>query len=263
MEYMQLNYLLVELGICLAVLLVLILRLFPFFKRKRPALPVLYYGADVLADGTEIMPIKTFQKQLDFLLSRGFTPVLPQDLLSFGDTLPRRVRKPVLLVFAGGYQSFYTRLWPFLHTKKIKCCVGVASGLVGQYNAWEPSPWQNLLTEEQLRTLLKSGLVEIVSHGLAALPPQTDDLPAFTAQAAESAFRLQTRFRNKVQTFVFMEAEGSTKAAETLRQNGFALCVAPLKGNNHFPLKTPQPLRVFPMNKKIFLPSLAFKMMRP
>ena len=146
-----------------------------------------------------------FEKELKWLRLHGFTPVSLQKLSD--GKLPH---KPVLLAFMGGYQSFITDIFPLFEKYQTPAAVFIPPAWIGTYNGWQDphqEPWQNLLTEKQLKILQKSGLISFGALGLEA-----EDLtqrPAAEAaySARESIFRLKTQLGLKPQGFAFWPAE--------------------------------------------------------
>ncbi len=103
--------------------------------------------------------------------------------------------QPILLLFVGGYQSFYTEVFPLLKKYNFRATCALAVDTLGTYNSWQDphqEPWQNVLTAAQVKELAQSGLVEIATMGLdgkniSSLPPQHAQ-----QEIAESIYRLKT-----------------------------------------------------------------------
>ena len=209
-----------------------------FFLRRRPhALFVLAYQKVGCAPKHSRLPRewvspKAFEKTLLRLHKYGFTTVSLQKLSE--GKLPQ---KPVLLAFIGGYQSFVTDIFPLLEKHQMQAAVFISPDLAGTYNAWQDpheEPWQNLLTEKELKTLHKSGLVSV---GALALGGQDVTLlPAEDAAVSvqESLFRLKTQLGIKPEGFAFCPAHRfDPKQAAELLPAGFVYPVlTPRKGFN-------------------------------
>ena len=102
------------------------------------------------------------EKDLQFYARCGFTCVFPDELT--------RARKPLVLAFFGGYQSFFTEVFPLLQKYRAKACVFLVQNTIGTYDSWHnpaDGPWQPVLTQAQLDTLAASGLVAFGTLGLA------------------------------------------------------------------------------------------------
>ena len=154
----------------------------------------------------EWVTVKQLKKTLLWLRKHHFTPAR-------GD-LSNLPKKPVLLAFMGGYQAFISDIFPLLQEFQVPAMLFVPENLIGTYNAWQDphqEPWQNLLTEKDLKMLAKSGLI---SFGALAL--NGEDLSALTADksaylAQESVFRLHTQLGLKAKGFAFYPTEKKIK----------------------------------------------------
>ena len=154
---------------------------------------------------------RDFEAQLTWLVQHGYHFISVDQLLSAsrgGRALPS---KPVLLSFDDGYRSVFSNAFPLLQRYRAPAVVAV----VGRW--LEPSggmvPFgdgsierDRLLSWEQLRTMQRSGLVEVASHsydlhhGISG-NPQLNSMPAATTRAyspgqgyeSEAAYRLRLK----------------------------------------------------------------------
>ena len=123
------------------------------------------------------------EKDFQFLTRHHFTALPPQDL---GRPLP----KPVLLAFIGGYQSFFTHVFPLLKKYRLKACVFLTPDTIGQYNRWQDphqEAWQNILTAQQVEILRQSPLISFGTTGLT----QTGTLMLGQNELEESIARFE------------------------------------------------------------------------
>ena len=131
---------------------------------------------------------RQLEKTLSWLLKHNYTFITPLDLQK---ELPP---KPVLLAFIGGYQSFYTDVFPLLQKHKICATLFVAVETLGTYNHWQnphKEPWQNIITEKQLKEVSKSKFVQIGTLGLDG-HNLLEEAPANAQQTIlESIYRLE------------------------------------------------------------------------
>ena len=122
----------------------------------REPMPVLMYhhmvpeGQD--CNAMTITPGK-FRADLDIILAKGYTPVLPGELAE-GAPLPE---KPILITFDDGYRSNYDLVYPILREYGVKACISIIVLM-------PDLPTDNFCTWEQLREMTDSGLVEVGSH---------------------------------------------------------------------------------------------------
>lgn len=122
----------------------------------REPMPVLMYhhmvpeGQD--CNAMTITPGK-FRADLDIILAKGYTPVLPGELAA-GAQLPE---KPILITFDDGYRSNYDLVYPILREYGVKACISIIVLM-------PDLPTDHFCTWEQLREMTDSGLVEVGSH---------------------------------------------------------------------------------------------------
>ena len=200
-----------------------------FILRRRPhALFVLAYEKAGISPKTSRfktswISAQRFEKQVQFLRRHGFTPV-PLGTLQPG---AKRPSKPVLLAFLGGYQNFYSEIFPVLEKYKIPAALFMPPSLAGSYNAWQnphEEPWQNLLTETELKNLKKSGLISF--GALAPLGQDVTQLPGeqAAAQLQEGLFRTERQLGLKAEGFAFYPAQNwDEQKAARLLPDGFSL----------------------------------------
>lgn len=133
--------------------------------------------------------VEKLEKTLVWLVRRGYTFITPREL---SKELPA---KPVLLVFAGGYESVYTHGLPLLKKYNLCATVCLAQEPLGTYNQWQDphqEPWQNLLTQSQLDALRKSGRVQWGTLGLTGENLLACQNPQTAREALlESVFRFE------------------------------------------------------------------------
>ena len=154
----------------------------------------------------EWITVKQLKKTLLWLRKHHFTPVR--------GNLSNLPQKPVLLAFMGGHQAFISDIFPLLQEFQMPAMLFVPVNLTGTYNTWQnphQEPWQNLLTEKELKALAQSGLISfgaisLNGEDLSALPA---DQAAYLAQ--EGVFRLHTQLGLKAEGFAFYPAEKKIK----------------------------------------------------
>lgn len=142
--------------VMLAVSAVLSVFVYRLPQPVREPMPVLMYhhmvpeGQD--CNAMTITPGK-FRADLDIILAKGYTPVLPGELAA-GVPLPE---KPILITFDDGYRSNYDLVYPILREYGVKACISIIVLM-------PDLPTDNFCTWEQLREMTDSGLVEVGSH---------------------------------------------------------------------------------------------------
>ncbi len=155
-----------------------------------------------------------FEEHLGWLKKNGYKIVSVQAVLDAAagkDSLPN---KAVLLSFDDGYQSFYTRVFPLL--KKYHYSATVA--LVGTWmegNVTADEPGKPLLSWDQVREMVQSGLVEVASHsydlhkGVIANPQANMQAAAVTRLYDDPmlAYETDEQYRERIHTALLKSAE--------------------------------------------------------
>jgi len=133
-----------------------------------------------------------FEAQLRWLAGHGYHFVDVDQVLAAGRGHGRLPAKPVLLSFDDGYRSVYTEAFPLLQRFRAPAVVAVVGRWLQPTSGRVPFgdgtiERQQLLSWDQLRSMQRSGLVEVASHsydlhhGIAG-NPQLNSMPAATTR---------------------------------------------------------------------------------
>jgi len=199
-----------------------------------------------------------FEEHLAWLKKNGYKIVSVQNVLDAAAGKNSIADKSVLLTFDDGYQSFYTRVFPIL--KKYHYPATVA--LIGTWIDGIDTPdeaGKQLLTWDQVREMVKSGLVEMASHTYdlhksAVANPQGDSQAAtvtrlydFTTGRYETDEQYRERIHlalRKSAEFIFQHAgvwprvmvwpygEYNNIALEASREAGMSMTMGLIDGFN-------------------------------
>ncbi|MCQ8126944.1 poly-beta-1,6-N-acetyl-D-glucosamine N-deacetylase PgaB [Methylomonas rivi] len=113
-------------------------------------------------DARYAVTAKNLEAQFAWLKNNRYTVIDIQTLLDARNGKQTLPDKAVLLSFDDGYLSFYTEVLPLLKTYRYPATLAV----VGSWLESRHAPNQRaLMSAGQLREVVKSGLVEIASHG--------------------------------------------------------------------------------------------------
>jgi len=147
--------------------------------------------SDSLVPGYSVPPHE-FAQEIAWLKSQGFNFVSMDQVLADAKHRRRLPEKAVLITFDDGYHSVYTTAFPILkayHAPAVVALVGAwlekSHGMI-DFDG-RSVPRTDLLSWEELRTMDKSGLIEIASHshslhqGILA-NPQGNLQPAATSR---------------------------------------------------------------------------------
>lgn len=110
-------------------------------------------NADKISKSFYLGP-KKFEDLLKSLMDNGYHAVFASDAVSYLQTMQIPENKIMVITFDDGNEDFYTNAWPILQEYQIKSSMYIMTGVRGE-------DW---LTEEQIKELDKSGLVEFGSH---------------------------------------------------------------------------------------------------
>jgi len=166
------------------------------FKKYPPALYVLTYQKVGVAPknsrlkNTWTTPTR-LEKDFQFLQRCGFHTLHPKEL-------GKLATKPVLLAFIGGYQTFFTEVFPLLKKYNLKACIFLTPDTIGTYNRWQnphTEPWQNILTAQQLEILARSPLVSFGTLGLTENSAPSFDITLTQNTLEESIARFERLYK--------------------------------------------------------------------
>ncbi|MFZ1990714.1 MAG: poly-beta-1,6-N-acetyl-D-glucosamine N-deacetylase PgaB, partial [Alphaproteobacteria bacterium] len=155
-----------------------------------------------------------FEEHLGWLKKNGYKIVSVQAVLEAAagkDSLPS---KAVLLSFDDGYLSFYTRVFPLLKKYHYPATVAlVGTWMEGNVTAEEPG--KPLLSWEQVREMVQSGLVEVASHsydlhkGVIANPQANTQAAAVTRLYDDPMLVYETdeQYRERIHAALLKSAE--------------------------------------------------------
>ena len=162
-----------------------------------PKLTILSYHEiaernDALIPAYTVTPTN-FVRQMDWLKNNGYHFVSMNDVLADNSGKTPLPEKAVLITFDDGYQSMYVHAFPILKLFKAPAVVALVGGWMdvpenGKVNFDGRSiPRSDLLSWDELREMIKSGLVEVASHSYAlhegiVSNPQGNLQPAATAR---------------------------------------------------------------------------------
>lgn len=110
---------------------------------------------------------KLFIEQLNYILTRGYTPIRPHALLN-RNSLPK---KPILITFDDGYENIYHLAYPILKDLNIQFSLFLISSFLGDdqikmVNNWDQGkrPTAYHLSKKMIHEMLSSNLLTIGAH---------------------------------------------------------------------------------------------------
>lgn len=134
------------------------------------------------------------ENHFSWLKRKGYHVVSYQEILDASKGLKTLPDKSILLTFDDGYESFYTRVFPLLRKYHYPAVVALVGAWMESDNAADRPQGKKLLSWQQTRELLNSGLVEVASHSYGlhhgiASNPQGNEQAAATTHAFDPDLR--------------------------------------------------------------------------
>jgi len=166
------------------------------------------------------VPPDIFEKQLDYLVEKGYQTIFLSDLMDGlkNGSLPK---KPIVLTFDDGYAEIYQNLFPKLKTYSFKATLFIITQAIGG---------ERYLTWEQLKEMSQSGLVEIGDHTLSHpfLPAESDEQEKDQILSAKNI--LEQRLGIKVKVFAYPYGSFNPIAEKILKEGDFLAAVTTGRG---------------------------------
>ncbi|HVT12944.1 MAG TPA: polysaccharide deacetylase family protein [Fimbriimonadaceae bacterium] len=202
----------------------------------------------------QYVPSDLFEKQLRFLLRRGYSPVSLSDFVGCLAS-PHKGVRPIAITFDDGYESVYTNALPILKRHNVTGTVFVVAGHVGETNDWDEAKGdvtEPMMSLEQIRDAQRLG-IEIGSHTsshpdlLQCSPPQAVDEIAGSKRLLEDLLRRPVDWfsypygreseaiRSLVRAAGYLGACGTRRSLNTSRTNRYSLARINMRATTTIP----------------------------
>lgn len=204
-----------------------------------PSIPILYYhyievNPDPVHDPGRSKLLVTpdnFASQLQYLKSKGYTPITMDDVaaaLADPKLLPS---KPIVLSFDDGYEDFYQNAWPLLQKYNVKATIYVLSrgGRNGACNTniWQPNFY---MTSDQITSLSNSPLITVGAHTQDHCSLRGKPIDIQRQEIWGSKQELEVMIGKPVTTFAYPYGAFDPTTVDLVRQAGFTTAVTTLAG---------------------------------
>ncbi|SFV52371.1 polysaccharide deacetylase family protein [hydrothermal vent metagenome] len=193
---------------------------------------------------------KNLEQQIQYFLKRKY------QLVTFKDLQTQFIKKPMILTFDDGYLDNYQNLYPILKKYNVKAVIFVLVN--SSYNHWDVDlgePRAELMTDEHILELSKSGLVEIASHGMNHHHlPKLNDI-SLNNELIESKKKIEKLLNDKVVSFAYPYGDYDEREKQAVKNSGYDFGIATVKGSAYFKddLFEIRRVHMFPNESKVSL----------
>jgi peptidoglycan/xylan/chitin deacetylase (PgdA/CDA1 family)/glycosyltransferase involved in cell wall biosynthesis len=177
------------------------------------------------------MRLDMFEKHLQLIKRLGFETLTPRDLLEKGFMHRFQPGKKFLMLTADdGYRDNLTRMLPLLEKYDMKATVFIVSDET--HNRWDtdhptnPDTKVDLLTPEEIRTLDRSGRVEIGGHTLSHAKLDELGPEAQRHEIVENKKQLEDILGHPMVSFAYPFGNLNESAKREARSAGYAMAFA-------------------------------------
>lgn len=131
-------------------------------------LPIIMYHSflkDENSHGEFVISPQQFENDVEYIISKGYTPILVNELISFQEGKGALPEKPIMITFDDGYYNNYLYAFPILKKYNIKAVISPIakySELYSQHD--ENNAYYSHITWEQGREMIASNLIEFQNH---------------------------------------------------------------------------------------------------
>ncbi len=162
----------------------------------------------------------TFEWQVKTLKENGYKFYFVKDVpqLLKNDRISSRA---AVITFDDGYRDFYTDAFPILKKYQVKSTVYVICDFIGG---------DNFMTEQQLKNVVKSGLVEIGAHTSDHLYLESMLKPSVEEQIAACKKDLETILKKDIETFAYPYGAFSQETVNEVKKASFSAAVSVIPG---------------------------------
>lgn len=129
--------------------------------------------------------------------------------------------KAVFLTFDDGYEDFYMVAYPILKKYGAKSTAYIVYDFIDRYN---------YMKEDQIKTLVKEGLVEIASHTLDHMDLKGASTESATLEIVQSKEKLSEKFGIPITSFAYPFGSFSAYSVDRVKEAGYASAVSVISG---------------------------------
>ncbi len=166
------------------------------------------------------VPPEMFKKQMEYLVSKGYSTVFPSDLANFFDSGTPLPSKPVMITLDDGYVDNGDLMFPILRQLGLKVTIYLATGLMENFN---------YLTWAKIDEMKTSGFVSFGNHTWSHKNVGgAHDVVLKEISTADE--QLADRGLNSVKTFVYPYGLDTAYGEKVLKDLGYKLAFTEVHG---------------------------------
>lgn len=190
--------------------------------------PILFYHyveyvadkKDTTRQSLDISPF-TFEQQVKTLKDAGYTFMTAGELSDVLDGKGKLPTKPILLTFDDGHWDMDTDVLPILKKYNAKATAYLITNFLGG---------SDFLSDDQVKDLISSGLVEIGSHTVHHVALKNKLPPVVDFEVSQSKKLLEQTFNIKVVSFAYPDGSFDEQAIEAIKKAGYKSAVSTIPG---------------------------------
>lgn len=160
--------------------------------------------------------LSSFNRQLDQLQAWGFNTITFESLYCAMQGGPKLPKKPVILTFDDGYQSFHSRVWPICKERGLTATVFLLANKFG--HEWFPNV--PLMTVEQAKEVIEGGM-EAGVHGWEHKRLMEITEEELRQEIISSRHRLMELFNAPLKTYCYAYGKFSPAFFTHLQEAGY------------------------------------------
>lgn len=161
------------------------------------------------------------KKEIFELKNQGYRFIFVKDIPDLLNQKPLPSGKFVALTFDDGYRDFYTDAFPVIKEASIKVTVFIISSFIN---------YQNYMTEQQIKNILESGLIEIGAHSMNHYDLTSENQELLQAQIQGSKNYLEQKFGIKVLSFAYPYGHFNDQTVSIVKKAGYTSAVSDIQG---------------------------------
>jgi len=162
-----------------------------------------------------------FEEQVKTLKDAGYTFMTAKEL---GDVLDGKMQlpdKPVLLTFDDGHWDLATDVLPILEKYNAKATAYIIPGFTGG---------SDFMTQSQIETVIKSGLVDIGAHTVHHISLKGRPYDVVKNEIDQSKSMLEDTYHISVVSFAYPNGSFDLQAVQLTKDDGFTTAVSTVPG---------------------------------